>query len=41
MLALFETLIMGEALKACCNRGLPADLHLWRAGGNGLQPPHR
>jgi len=34
--ALFETLMIGEALKARCNRGLPADLYFWR-DNHGLE----
>lgn len=31
--ALFETLIVGEFLKARCNAGQPADLYFWRDNG--------
>ncbi len=34
--ALFETLVIGEFLKARLNRGLPADLYFWR-DNNGLE----
>lgn len=34
--ALFETLVVGEFLKARYNRGLPADLYYWR-DNNGLE----
>jgi predicted AAA+ superfamily ATPase len=33
---LFETLVIGEFLKARLNRGLPADLYFWR-DNNGLE----